>query len=163
MIPLLLLILPLWTGGPDAGPTDPARPEPVRWTVTVEPAAAAPGAIVAAVVRGEIAEGWRVYAMGSPAGRPLAVQLDGGTALAPLAAPHQVQPKTGYDRHFRSDYAYFEREATVTQVFRVTSGAGPGTVPLEGTVTYMACSDEVCLPPRQQAVRATIRVGAPAR
>lgn len=134
-----------------------AQPDPVRWTVTAEPAAAAPGDLVVVTLRGRIEGDWRMYAMDSQAGRPLLVRLAPPAGFEALGAPQQAQPQAGFDRNFNSDYTFFEREATVTQAFRVAAGA-PASSRFAGAVTYMLCNDEVCLPPRQQPLSVAITV-----
>jgi len=112
---------------------------------------------VVVTVRGEIGEGWRMYAMDSAAGRPLQVDLRTPRGVEALGAPQQAQPRSGFDHHFASDYAYFEREVTVTQAFRVGRFA-PLRPRIAGRVTYMLCNDEVCLPPREHEVSLPLRV-----
>jgi thiol:disulfide interchange protein len=133
-------------------------PSPAQWTVGAAPATAKAGDLVTVTVRGEIEEGWRVYAMDSKAGRPLRVQIEAPRGFRSLGEPEQMQPQEGYDRWFESDYTFFTEHVTVTQVFRLAEDVAGGNARLRSSVTFMVCNDDVCLPPRTEQFTATVRV-----
>lgn len=131
---------------------------PMNWNVVAEPESVTRGGLVTVTLRGEIDPGWRLYAMDSRAGRPLRIVFDDETPVDPLGTPQQSQPESGFDIHFDSDYTFFTSEVMVTQVFRVDRSTRRGALDIPATVTFMLCNDEVCLPPRTQAVSARVRV-----
>lgn len=136
-------------------------PSPVTWSVAAEPAAPQPGGLVSVTVRGEIEPEWRVYAMDSQAGRPLRVEVQAPRVFRALAPPEQTQPQVGFDRWFNSDVTYFTDRVTVTQVFRLADDASGGERRLEARVTFMACNDEVCLPPRTEHLPLGVSIDGP--
>jgi len=156
-IPSLILVL-----GALAASGAQSQPLPVAWQATVEPTSVRAGDIVTVTVRGAIDPGWRVYAMDSEAGRPLSVRFEAPPAIAPVGSPQQAQPQEGYDQWFQSDYTFFTEDVTVSQVFRINERAARGEARLEGFVTFMACNDDVCLPPRihELSVPVQVRAGA---
>lgn len=138
MLLLLLLLL---------APITEAPGDHVTWHAQAERT----GGLVTVTVRGAIAGDWRMYAMDSEAGRPLAVRFEAPASLSALGSPQQAEPRRGHDHHFDSGYTYFERDVTVTQVFRGHASEVPVSV------TYMLCNDEVCLPPRTHEMTVRVR------
>ena len=162
-VPLLLLVIGAagLAAGLAAAPAVRAQVEaPVSWSAAVEPDAAAPGERVAVVVRGEIEEGWRVYAMDSSVGKALGVEFEEVRALEPLGPPRQAEPKEGFDPTLEMAYPYFAPTARVEQAFRVRPGAA-GAATLRGEIAYMVCNDSLCLPPMREPFVVTVRVEAP--
>lgn len=155
LLPVLLLALAPLLSGLRAVPADPTPL--VRWTVSADPVVARHGEVVVLTLRGTIAPGWRLYAMDSPVGRPLAVRLGATRGVEALGEPQQSQPQTGDDVHFGGPYTYFEDRVTVTQAFRVGPRAR-SHARFEGTVRYTLCNDDVCLPPREQRLGLTVPV-----
>lgn len=143
-----------------------AAKERVAWTARVEPAAARPGQAVRLVLRAEIDDGWKMYAMDSPPPtRGVSPRLD--TLAAGLSHAQsrfaQSKPKEGYDRAFRKNVRYFEGAATLRTGLAVSANAAPGEKEVGGAVTFMVCTLEKCLPPAEEHFTATVNVeaGAP--
>lgn len=110
------------------------------------------------VVAATVAEGWRLYAIGSPAGRPLTLALDPlPPGVATAGALRQSRPREGYDEGLRTDYTYHEGAVRIEQPLRVTTEAA-GRHRLTGTLRYAVCNDSVCLRPSATSVAATLRV-----
>ena len=128
----------------------------VTWRVRAD--RAAPGASARLVLDARVADGWRLYAMGSPVGIPLTLTLDPLPAGVTGVGVSQSAPRTGYDPAFESDYPYFAGAARVVQRVRVAAGAPAGTRQVTGAVRYAVCNDEVCLPPVRTAFRVPLVV-----
>lgn len=118
----------------------------VTWTIWAEPNTVQAGAEVVMEFVAEIEPGWKLYTPDSPAGKPISVQLDGlpaGWTVGPLQqAPH----REGYDPNFDATVHYYETEGHVWTDLAVPAAAPAGTVSLQGTLTYMFCSERVCIP-----------------
>ena len=128
----------------------------VSWRVRAD--RAEPGAPARVVLDAEIAPGWRLYALGSPVGVPLAVTLDAlpaGVRAGPLA---QGEVREGYDAAFESAYPYFAERGRVVQRVEVGAGVRPGRYDVTGAVRYAVCDDRVCLPPTRTAFRVPLVV-----
>ena len=128
----------------------------VTWRVRAD--RAAPGASARLVLDAQIADGWRLYAMGSPVGIPLTLTLDPLPEGLAAGRSGQSATRTGYDPGFESDYPYFAGTARVVQQVRVAAGARAGAREVSGSVRYAVCNDEVCLPPTQTAFRVPLVV-----
>lgn len=120
----------------------------VDWQVTAEPRRAAVGEPVEVRLRAEIAEGWKLYAMDSPAGKPVAITLGedgvlpGGLALRGIT---QGTPDEGYDPNFDTTVRTFSDEATFVATL-ATDAAEPGSYTVEGSVAFMVCDPRTCVP-----------------
>jgi thiol:disulfide interchange protein DsbD len=150
----------------------PAVPETVvAWAAHVRPparaGATAPadtgvfrrGDLVFVTLTAEVAEGWRLYALDSPGGRPLQVTLDPLPAgLHPEGAPGEDVPHDGYDAVLDEAYRYHAGHARVWQALRVRARAPRGPLVVTGRVRYAACNDSICLPPREAPFRARLVV-----
>ena len=128
----------------------------VSWTASVETSGRGQAEVV---LRAQIREGWRLYAMGSPVGRPLTVAFDplpeGLTATGPI---RQSTPREDFDKGLGLDYTYFAQSATLRQPLRVDTRAR-GRQTLSGTVRFSVCDDSVCLPPAAVEFGASLNVG----
>ncbi len=145
------LLAPVAAQVPDA--------DPVVWTAEAQPTSAEPGGTVLLTLSGTIGPGWRMYAMHSPIGKPLAVHFDDG-ALTPLGAVEQEQPRAGHDDTLGRDYTYFSDRVQLTRAYRVKADASGGVAPITGTVAYMVCNDEICLPPTREPFSAGVQIRA---
>ena len=139
----------------------------VTWRADVRPPASAtrltnvfsPGERAYVTLTATVAEGWRLYALRSPGGLPMTVELDSlPIGLTRYGRPGETRPKQTYDDVLEEHYRYHAGRARIWQ--RVTVGANVprGPIVVSGTVRYAACNDEVCLPPRERPFRAQLVV-----
>jgi hypothetical protein len=131
--------------------------EVVTWTASVRPPSTAqamtdtfaPGERAYVTLTGQVADGWRVYAVRSPAGFPARLSLDElPEGLSRYGDPGEAAPRTGHDAALGEDYRYHAGEVRVWQGLQIDEQATGGPVVVSGTLRYAACNDEVCLPPR---------------
>ncbi len=118
-----------------------------------------PGSIVTIAVRFAHAPGWHTYASvpaDSPY-RPTGIQLELPEGWAPVGrwslpatTPSSEDPRV---RTVTGDAVYLQRVRVA-----VTATAGPTT--LRATVGFMVCDEQRCLPPAEEALQATVLVGA---
>jgi DsbC/DsbD-like thiol-disulfide interchange protein len=159
-----LLVMPL---ADTSGQARPGQNESIgtgadhtKWTVRSSPAVARPGDGVVIVVEAEIADGWKMYAMDSPAPtRGVRINFGDETGLfRPAESIAQARPSRGFDPNFRMEVTYFERQAW----FRVPGVVGrpseTGQQTLQGKVTFMLCNDRLCLPPATVALSAPLNI-----
>lgn len=98
------------------------------------------------IIKAEIEEGWHLYSqhidntLGPiPTSFAFEEKKDQYKLVGKTAEP---TPKTEYDPNFEGDLSFFEHSVEFTQQIKVkTSGE------VRGTVTFMVCNDEMCLPP----------------
>ena len=136
---------------------EPVRTEDVvEWSVGVRHAER--GGEARVVFDAQIAPGWRLYAIDSPVGRPVAVALDALPAGVEALALRQARPREGYDEAFQSDYTYFAGRGRVVQPLRLSAAAARGRYEVRGAVRYAVCDDSICLPPARASFRVPLEV-----
>lgn len=96
-------------------------------------------------IKAKIDEGWIIYSQTTPDGGPVKTSftfenskdyaLDGKTS--------EPKPKTKFQEVFNMNVPYFNKEVVFQQKVKLNKGQ---TV-VKGTVEFMACDDERCLPP----------------
>ncbi len=134
----------------------PRAADLVTWQASAVPAAR--GGTARVVLRATIAPGWRMYALDSPVGRPLAVDVDALPPGLSARAPRQSATQRAFDEAFGQHYPYFAGSAVVTVPVSVARGAPRGRHAVAGSVRYALCDDRVCLPPATTPFRATVTV-----
>ena len=130
----------------------------VDWSVSATDVA--PGASGALTLEASIQDGWKMYALDSPPpSRGVSVGIDawpnGLTKDGPI---EQSEPKRGYDPNFDKEVSYFEGTATVRVPLAAEERARLGERTVDGTVTFMVCTDEMCLPPTPTSFSVTMTV-----
>lgn len=135
----------------------------VTWTASARPPSSAPrmtntfrtGERVYVTLTADIVDGWRVYAIASPAGRPLVIELDPlPTGVTRYGSPGETDTKVAHDRGLDADYSYHDGTARVWQGLQVDEQADEGEHDVTGRVLYAACNDEMCLPVKTVPFRA---------
>ncbi len=157
LAPALVLILTC-AGAASAAANQQAAPQPVTWTLTVEPSSTTPGATVVAVVTATIEDGWHVYAAGDAGEgpRPLRIAVAPGpvfTAAGPLEAP---EPERDMDPNFGQETAFYAHHAELRLPVRAATDARAGTHRLGLEVTFQACDNTICLPARGVTLSADV-------
>jgi thiol:disulfide interchange protein DsbD len=133
LIPLVLLA------------TAAAAQQHVAWSVSVEPAAVAPGAAALVRIHATIDPGWHLYAASSPAGIPASfvVSMNGAAARTRL---YQTAPKRAFDANFNSQTETFEGTASFALVIETRNDATRGPVNLKVAARFQTCNDNTCVP-----------------
>lgn len=139
----------------DAGAPVTAK-DVVTWRVAAEHGQ--PGGEASVVLRAEIADGWHLYAVGSPVGRPLEVELLDAPAGVAGSALRQSAPHEGTDPGLGVPYLYFSEEARIELPLRIGRGVARGRHRVRGAVRYAVCDDSVCLPPTESTFRVPLVV-----
>ena len=119
---------------------------PVTWTFAAKPGAAGEATLTATAT---IAGNWHIYSQFIEDGGPVPTsfeftpspdyELVGKVAESPA-------PVKAFEKAFNMNIAYFPKRAVFSQKIRLK--APQATV--KGTVTFMVCNDEKCLPPDEQ-------------
>src|ERR1700722_603295 len=84
------------------------RLDPVKWSLTVEPATAPPGAKILARLTATIEPGWHLYGLATPPpSRPTTIQMPGYDALQ----IYNQEPKRAFDKTFDIETQTYEEKA----------------------------------------------------
>ncbi len=92
---------------------------------------------------------WHIYSITQPEGGPLPTKIT--FAKNPLATPEGAVKEVGkvetrYEEVFELDTKFFSNKVEFVQLVNIRGNAKTN---LNGTVEYMACTNEQCLPPRE--------------
>jgi len=144
---LLLAALPALAQGPNN----------VKWSLSLDPAAAAPGSVVLARLEGQIDPGWHVYSMTSAGAIPTTIQVAANAAVEKVRV-FQAPPKKAYDPNFQLDTETYEGSAVFLLELQLKRDAAAGASEVSAEVRYQTCNDKVCIPPRRRTVSATLMI-----
>ncbi|HLY15898.1 MAG TPA: cytochrome c biogenesis protein CcdA [Bryobacteraceae bacterium] len=129
----------------------------VKWSLSLEPASAAPGAQVVAHLQGAIDPGWHLYSMTSAGARPTTIKLAPNPAVEKIRL-FQAAPKRAYDPNFQLETETYEGSASFLIELQLAANAPAGASEISVTVRYQTCNDTVCIPPRNQTAAATLTI-----
>jgi thiol:disulfide interchange protein DsbD len=136
-------------------------PNNVQWTLSLDPATAAPGSKVLAHLEGRLDPGWHVYSMTSAGAIPTSVKLAANAAVGKMKV-FQAPPKKAYDPNFQLDTETYEGSAVFLLELQLKPDAAAGASEISAEVRFQTCNDKVCIPPRRRTVSATLTVDAAA-
>lgn len=159
----LLLVLVLCACPVCVGHAQPGGGSASKVTWTIQGDTLAHGGRGRVTFRARVAEGWKMYAPDSPpptigasvtviGATPSALTLD-SLAHTPSTAAH--------DPNFGTTVRFFSGRARLWLPVTLSPSAPSGPHFIEGTLRFMVCSDEICLPPATTSFSAPIRSGTP--
>jgi thiol:disulfide interchange protein DsbD len=149
---LLLMLLPALAQGPNN----------VKWSLSLEPASAAPGSKVLARLDGRIDPGWHLYSMSSAGAIPTTIKVVPNAAVEKVRV-FQAPPKKAYDPTFQLDTETYEGSAVFLLELKLKPDAVAGASEVSAEVRFQTCNDKVCIPPRRRTVNATLTIDPAAR
>jgi len=117
---------------------------PVSWKFEVKKKAAGVYIITATA---NVDKPWHIYSQNTGAGGPIATKFT--FKANPLVKVDGKTTETGklekvFDKNFKTDVLFYSNTVTFTQTVVVKGSAKTN---FGGTVEYMVCDDEQCLPP----------------
>jgi DsbC/DsbD-like thiol-disulfide interchange protein len=137
-------------------------PQPVKWSLAVEPASGqvAPGGAVVAVVTAAINEGWHVYAPdeANVGPRPVDLTVVKNAVFSAAGKFESPEPEREMDQAFGQITASYSESATFRLPVTVAADAPAGAHPLEIDVSFQACDGNICLPAKAARVKTTLTV-----
>ena len=130
---------------------------PVKWTAAFEPKTVKPGGETTLKVKATLEEGWHIYAVDKPTGfsRKTSLKLDVAAKLSPDKAWKIPAPVR--DEKAEDETHYYEGEVVFTRKIKANESA-EGVLEATVTADFMACNEEMCLPPKKVAVKAALKV-----
>lgn len=132
--------------------------EPVRWSLSIEPDAAPPGARLLARLTARMDPGWHLYSLTTPR-PPIATTIEVGPDPAVESfRVYQPQPARKLDPNFNTQTETFDGEVTFLLELKLAPGVSPGVRDLAARVRFQTCDDRQCLPPRRVNLSARFRV-----
>ena len=120
---------------------------PVKWTFAAKKKADKTYEVVATA---SLPKTWHIYSQATPKGGPVPTKLTfkkNPLLIIDGVAKESGALKTMHDQVFDVDVKYFNDKVDFVQVVKLKTAA---TTSVSGTVEYMLCNDEKCLPPTKQ-------------
>ncbi len=131
------------------------RLDPVKWSLTIEPAAAPPGAKIVARLTATIEPGWHLYGLATPPpSRPTTIQMPGYDALN----IYYQEPKRAFDKNFDIETQTYEGKADFLLETTLKADATPGPAELAAAIGFNVCDATRCLPPRKRTATASLTI-----
>ncbi|MCW8311180.1 protein-disulfide reductase DsbD N-terminal domain-containing protein [Sphingobacterium sp. InxBP1] len=106
-------------------------------------------------MKAKIPQGWHLYALGNNPKSPIQMNFK----FAPdksyelIGDVSQPQPLRKFEKQLGIPVTYFENEVEFGQKIKIKSKNGT----IKGTIQFMQCSDEVCVPPQDFGFALKIR------
>jgi hypothetical protein len=120
--------------------------DPVQWNFTAVKKA---DKIYEVTFTAIIAKPWHIYSQTTPKGGPVPTKILFKTN--PLVTVNGTAKENGslknvHDQYFGVDVKYFDNQVTLVQTVNLRSNVKTN---IAGTIEYMVCNDEECLPPKK--------------
>jgi len=118
--------------------------DPVKWTFTARKKSAQ---VYELVITATLPKPWHLYSQTTPKGGPIATKIK--FTPNPLVTLDGTTKEVGklldeYDPNFKVNVKYFGEKVEFVQTVKLKAKAKTN---VSGSVTYMVCDDEKCLPP----------------
>lgn len=102
------------------------------------------------VITASIEKPWHIYSQNTGKNGPLPTTITFKTN--PLITRNGKVKEAGilekiYDKNFQTDVLFYSSSVEFTQIIKVKAGVKTN---ISGTVEYMVCNDEKCLPPTKK-------------
>jgi DsbC/DsbD-like thiol-disulfide interchange protein len=140
---------------------NPLSLKPVKWTLVGDkaPRAVVAGRTVPIIVQAEIAKGWHIYSLTQQGGGPipLRISLQGAPDVTVRGLIKAPKPDKYFDKNFGMTTELYSGNPRFTIPVGVP-GRASGSRKLEVTARYQVCSDKLCLPPRTDTVKVSLRI-----
>lgn len=133
--------------------------DPAKWSLELQPAAAAPGSKILARLQAKIESGWHLYSLTTPAGGPIrtTVHLADNAAVASFRV-FEPPPKRAFDPNFNLDTETYEGAPVFLIEIENRKDAAPGASEIAAEVRYQMCDPTRCLPPVKRRATATFTI-----
>jgi DsbC/DsbD-like thiol-disulfide interchange protein len=141
---------------------------PVTWSASVKNKHQdyRPGQKLLVAVHAAIDPGWHVYALTEPPGSfviPTNIALATGQPFDLDGRILPPPPISRTDPTVGATLRFYESEAAFTVPVKVEKKASAGKHSMKFDVSYQACNNRVCLPPRKVGVTAAVEIASNAR
>ena len=134
------------------------RPDPVKWSLALEPASAAAGSRILAKLTAKIDSGYHLYSLTTPPGPiPTTLIVQENPALAEHEI-YQPQPHVDFDPNFNANSETFESEVVFLLVLELGKEAPAGQSSVSVHARYQACDAKQCLLPVRKTATAQLTV-----
>ncbi len=127
---------------------------PVKWSYSVQKKA---DKVYNVVLTATLVKPWHIYSQFTPEGGPVPTSItfkNNPLVVLDGKAKENGSLKTDHDENFGVDVKYFADKVEFIQTVKLRSNAKTS---VSGTVEYMVCNDNKCLPPAKQNFAVTLQ------
>lgn len=116
--------------------------EPVKWSYAAKRLNSTEAMVL---IKATVDRGWHIYSQHVADGGPVATSFTFAPSKAFTLVGKTIEPKpvTKFEKAFGMNVSYFENAVVFQQKIKVKAGQPV----VKGTLEFMACNDEKCLPP----------------
>ncbi len=100
-------------------------------------------------IKATIEKSWHIYSQNTPKGGPVPTKITfKANPLAKLSGTviEKGKQEKVMDKTFGVNVLFYSNEVTFIQSYKVKAGV---KTTISGTIDYMVCDDEMCLPPKK--------------
>lgn len=125
-----------------AGATQAQVLEPVKWSYASKRISKTEAVVL---IKATLDQGWHIYSQNVADGGPVATSLTFAPSKSFTLVGKTTEPKpiNKFEKVFKMNVGYFENSVVFQQRIKIKAGQPV----VKGTVEFMACNDEKCLPP----------------
>ncbi|WP_196934150.1 protein-disulfide reductase DsbD domain-containing protein [Sphingobacterium hungaricum] len=125
---------------------------PVKWEVAFKKFSSTEATVY---IKATIEDGWHIYSQTVGDGGPIATSFKYKASKDFALNGKTIEPKakTKYEDVFKMNVPYFSKEVVFQQKVKLNAGKAA----VSGTVEFMACDAERCLPPDEYAFTVNIK------
>ncbi len=155
LIPALFLLTLMLTSGLLAQ-------EAAKWSAKPAAATVKAGSTVDVKVTAAVIDGWHIYSTTPQEEGPVPTEIEFAED-APFSRSGKIrQPKpiVKFDENFGINTEYYDKDVTFTVTAKVKAGAKVGKQKVVVEVSFMACNDRMCLPPKTVEVPFDVTIEA---
>lgn len=136
--------------------------EAAKWSAKPAAATVKAGGTVEVKVTADVVDGWHIYSTTPQEEGPVPTEIAfaANSGFSVSGKIRQPKPIVKYDENFGVDTEYYDKDVTFTATAKVKANAKPGKQKVIVEVTFMACNDRMCLPPKTVEVPFEITVEA---
>ena len=118
---------------------------PVQWSYAAKKISEKEAVVF---LKADMDAGWHIYSQYVKEGGPVktTIKFEQSPAYSPEGATIEPKPITKMEKVFGMEVSYFEKSVIFQQKLSIKKGQSV----IKGTIGYMTCNDEKCLPPTTQ-------------
>jgi len=116
--------------------------KPVKWSYAAKKTSKTEAVLY---IKATIQDGWHIYSQNMADGGPVKTTFTfpAGKGYTLVGKTIEPKPITKFEKTFEMNVGYFEKSVVFQQKIKYT-GANPT---VKGSLEYMVCDDQQCLPP----------------
>jgi len=128
-----------------------AQEQPIKWTFEARRITVTEATVC---FKASMGRGWHLYSLALAEGGPVKTSFTFGDSESFVLKGNVVEPKPiiKYDKYFDVNVGYFENAVVFQQEIKLNDELAI----VNGTIRFMMCNEQVCLPPQTMEFSITV-------